>query len=101
MTGWILALAARQAAPEAIHETELIFPVNEKHNHASSIVVCPDGDLLACWFHGTGERNSDDVLVQGARKRKGADSWSEPFLMTDTPNLPDCNPVMFIDPQGT
>lgn len=101
MTGWILALAASLAAPEALHETELIFPFNEKHNHASSIVVCPNGDLLACWFHGTGERNSDDVLVQGARKRKGADSWSEPFLMTDTPNLPDCNPVMFIDPQGT
>ncbi len=57
--------------------------------------------MLACWFHGSGERNADDVMVQGARKRKGEESWSEPFVMADTPDLPDCNPVLFIDPRGT
>ncbi|MFV2070637.1 MAG: exo-alpha-sialidase, partial [Pirellulales bacterium] len=29
--------------------------------------------------------------------RKGAHAWSRPFLMADTPELPDCNPVLFID----
>lgn len=82
-------------------ESELIFPMDPKHNHGSSIVQTPEGDLIACWFHGSGERNSDDVLVQGARKRAGADTWSEPFLMADTPDLPDCNPVLFMDPRGT
>jgi predicted neuraminidase len=82
-------------------EDELIFPMNPKHNHGSSIVETPEGDLLACWFHGSGERNSDDVLVQGARKRKGDLAWSAPFVMADTPNLPDCNPVLFMDPRGT
>lgn len=82
-------------------ESELIFPMDPKHNHGSSIIETPEGDLIACWFHGSGERNSDDVLVQGARKRAGSDTWSEPFLMADTPDLPDCNPVLFMDPRGT
>ncbi len=89
------------AAAEPVHDAELIFPANPKHNHGSSIVETPEGDLLACWFHGSGERKEDDVLIQGARKRKGETAWSEPFLMADTPNLPDCNPVLFVDPRGT
>ena len=82
-------------------DSELIFPMDPKHNHGSSIIETPSGDLLACWFHGSGERNSDDVLIQGARKRKGESTWSAPFLMADTPELPDCNPVLFMDPRGT
>ena len=30
-----------------------IFPLQGKHVHSSSIVECPNGDLLACWFHGS------------------------------------------------
>lgn len=97
LTSLIIAAAFAQAP---LHQAENIFPPNPKHNHGSSIVEAPNGDLLACWFHGSGERKEDDVLIQGARKRKGADAWSEPFLMADTPNYPDCNPVLFIDPRG-
>lgn len=89
------------AAAAPFYTSELIFLPNPQHNHGSSIVETPQGDLLACWFHGSGERKSDDVLVQGARRRKDANEWSEPFVMADTPNLPDCNPVLFIDPRGT
>lgn len=85
------------AAP--IYTESLIFPLQEKHVHSSSVVECPNGDLLACWFHGSGERQSLDVLVQGARLKKGAAAWSPVFLMADTPNLPDCNPVLYIDAQ--
>ena len=63
------------------------------------MVQCPNGDLLACWYHGSGERRANDVLVQGARWSRSSGTWSEPFLMADTPGLPDCNPVMFIDRQ--
>jgi len=80
-------------------ETEYIFPLQSKHVHSSSIVACPNGDLLACWFHGSGERTANDVAVQGARKKAGATAWDPVFLMADTPDLPDCNPVLFIDPQ--
>ncbi len=81
----------------ATMEGAFIFPPNELHNHSSSIVETADGDLIAVWFHGTGERWADDVLVQGARKRAGTTTWSEPFIMANTPDIPDCNPVLFID----
>ena len=74
-----------------------IFPPQEKHVHSSSIVECPNGDLLVAWFHGSGERTANDVAIQGARKKAGADAWSPVFLMADTQDLPDCNPVLFID----
>jgi predicted neuraminidase len=101
LTVVIALLTFNAAAAEPLHESELIFPVDPKHNHGSSIVETSQGDLLACWFHGSGERSSDDVLIQGARKRKGASTWSEPYLMADSQDLPDCNPVLFIDPRGT
>jgi len=77
-----------------------IFPPGAKHSHSSSIVQCPNGDLLACWFHGSGERTADDVFVQGARLKKGAKHWGPVFEMADTPGFPDCNPILYIDPKG-
>jgi len=59
-------------------------------------VECPNGDILACWFHGSGERTANDVVVQGARLKKDANTWSPGFIMADTPGLPDCNSVLFI-----
>ncbi|MBD3265967.1 neuraminidase (sialidase)-like protein [bacterium] len=87
-------------AEEPFYDSSLIFPLESWHNHGSSLVQCPDGSLLACWFHGSGERKADDVKILGARKAKGAKSWSEPFLMADTPSFPDCNPVLFVDPDN-
>jgi predicted neuraminidase len=80
-------------------ESELVFPLEHWHNHASMIVEAPNGDLLVCWFHGSGERTADDVVIRGARLRKGAKAWSEPFLLADTPGYPDTNATMFIDPR--
>jgi predicted neuraminidase len=80
-------------------DERLIFPLQNKHVHSSSIVELPNGDFLACWFYGSGERSSDDVQVQGARLRKGSDTWGPVFTMADTPDIPDCNPVLFLDNQ--
>ena len=74
-----------------------IFPLQSKHVHSSSIVELVDGDLLACWYHGSGERRANDVVIQGAVKREGSTNWGSVFLMADTPRLPDCNPVLFVD----
>src|SRR5260221_420785 len=92
------AAAADRAAP--FLKSEIIFPLERWHNHASCIVEAPNGDLLVCWFHGSGERTADDVKIEGARKRKGAAAWSPRFTMADTPGYPDTNCAMFIDPQG-
>ena len=81
-------------APE--YEAEFLFPLESWHNHGSCIVECPDGTLLTCWFHGSGERKSDDVAIFGARKKPGG-QWSKPFVMADTPEFPDTNCCMIID----
>ena len=78
-------------------QSRAIFPAQEKHVHSSSLVELPNGDLFAVWFHGSGERTADDVVIQGARLPHGAQAWSEVFLAADTPELPDCNPVVFLD----
>jgi len=79
--------------------SELVFPLHDQHNHAPGIVECPNGDLLVSWYRGSGERRADDVAVYGARLRKGERQWSEPFLMADHPEFPDCNTCMMIDSQ--
>lgn len=88
-----------QTKDAPFHTAELIFPLEHWHNHASMIVEAPNGDLLVCWFHGSGERQADDVKVEGARLKKGAKAWSPRFTLADTPGYPDTNCTMFIDPQ--
>lgn len=98
----LLALAtftSGKATERPSLEAELILPLEHLHNHGSCIVECPNGDLLVCWYRGSGERWADDVAILGARKRKGTRTWSKPFVMADTPGYPDTNPAMFIDPQ--
>jgi hypothetical protein len=93
----ILAITRALAADSPQFSAELIFPLHPKHNHASSIVECPNGDLLVSWYRGSGERQADDVAVYGARRRSGQTNWSEPFRDGDTPGFPDGNTAMFID----
>src|SRR5262245_47140312 len=95
----LVAVGQTRAADTPLYESELVFPPEYLHNHASCIVECPNGDLLVCWYNGSGERSADDVKVEGARKRKGEKTWSQRFLLADTPGFPDTNPCMFIDPK--
>jgi predicted neuraminidase len=92
-----LLLPASGVAAAAELRSELIFPLRGEHNHAPGIVECPNGDLLASWYRGSGERQADDVAVFGARLRKGESTWSEAFLLADTPGFPDGNTVLWID----
>ena len=89
------------AGPDApLHESELIFPPEPFHNHSSSIVETPGGDLITCWFHGVGERKDDTLVISGSRKKAGQNKWTAPFLMADNKNLPDQNCTLFIDPEN-
>ncbi|MEI8112468.1 MAG: sialidase family protein [Bacteroidia bacterium] len=92
--------AQSRNAKNAIVSEEIIFPGQSEHTHGSSIVSLPNGDLLAAWFQGSGERNADDVRVMGARLKKGQKSWTPTFLMADTKGIPDCNPVLFLNRNG-
>jgi len=77
--------------------SNFIFPLQELHVHSSSMIELPGGELLVCWFEGSGERKANDVLIKGARLKKGTAQWSRPFIMADIPGHPDCNPVLFMD----
>ena len=60
-----LALAGESFFVQPVEEridAELVFPLEHWHNHASMVVEAPNGDLLVCWFHGSGERTADDVV---------------------------------------
>ena len=88
---------ASNFAKEPMLQTELLFPMEHWHNHSSSIVELPNGDLMATWFHGSGERTADDVVIMGARKPRSTGVWTKPFLLADSPNFPDTNPVLYVD----
>ena len=95
----LCAIGSSLPAEDEAAPGQLIFPLEKWHNHGSCIVECPNGDMLVCWFHGSGERRSDDVEILGARWRKETGKWSKPFPMADTPEFPDTNCCMIIDPQ--
>ena len=92
--------AQSDKAQKFIVSEVLIFPPQNQHAHGSSLVLLPNGDQLAAWFQGSGERKSDDVRILGSRLKKGAKSWTAPFLMADTKNIPDCNSVLFMNNQN-
>jgi predicted neuraminidase len=100
LTFCMAAIGSALAAETPFLTGELIFPLEHWHNHGSCIVEAPSGDLIVCWFHGSGERTADDVKIEGARLRQGAKAWSPRFTMADTPAYPDTNCAMFIDPMG-
>ncbi|MEM1135178.1 MAG: exo-alpha-sialidase [Bacteroidota bacterium] len=78
-------------------QTQSIFPLQNEHVHGATVVELPNGNVLAAWFQGSGERWADDVKIMGARLTKGDTLWSESFLMADKPDFPDINPMMFLD----
>jgi predicted neuraminidase len=104
--GWAAVMAgggatgAARAAEAAFLRGEFVAPFENLHNHGSCVVELPNGDLIVCWFRGSGERTADDCAIVGARLAKGATRWSERFTMADTPGFPDTNCCMFVDPRG-
>jgi predicted neuraminidase len=97
----LLVLASIARAEQPVFERGPIFPANPKHNHASSVVETGDGRLLAAWYSGGGEREADDVVIEGAWLEKGKSAWGPKFVMADTPGYPDCNPALFAAPDGS
>lgn len=65
--------------------------------HASTLVVLPDGDVLAAWFGGSRE-GAPDVAIWTARRTDGG--WSAPVKVADEEGLPHWNPVLYLRPDG-
>ncbi len=97
----LLTFTSSLNAADPFHVTSVLFPHENKHNHASCIVELSNGDLLTAWYTGTGERKSDDVRIVGSRLKHGEKTWSPRFELADTIGYPDCNPALFAGPDGS
>ena len=60
--------------------------------HASTIIETDNGDFLTAWFGGTDERD-DDVDIWMSRYNAG--KWTEMRAMTNFPEIPTWNPVLY------
>ncbi|WP_173224492.1 exo-alpha-sialidase [Paenibacillus alba] len=92
------AVSADAAELQGITKRD-IFDWDKEHNHGPSMVELNDGSLLSVWFRGEGERDADTTRLMGARSKDGGKTWTEPFLVYDTYDFPDINPVLFVDSQ--
>jgi len=68
-------------------------PIFSKHNHFTACCVCPNGDVLACWY--TTKSESGRELAQAAsRLPAGSDRWQPASLFFDVPDVNDHAPVL-------
>ena len=82
--------------------SDVLAPVQDNgdlgdHLHGSTIVQFADGELMAAWFQGNGERDATTTRIMAARKPAGSEAWGEPFVLADTPRMADINPALFVD----
>jgi len=83
----------------AYFQKELIFEPTPSlpSAHASTIVELPDRDMLCVWYSGKAE-GAKDVAEWASRFERSTGKWSEPYLLVDTPDKPEGNPVLFVAP---
>jgi hypothetical protein len=63
-------------------------PIFAGHNHCPAIVECPNGDLLAIWYTGIGERERN-MAVCASRLVWGTDNWQPTSTFWDPPDRND------------
>jgi hypothetical protein len=87
-------------ANEPYYQSEFLFRLEKSHNHGSSSVELPNGDLLVAWYRGSGEHEANDVRIMGARKVSWWQILERSLCYGRLRRIfPDANPVIFIDGQ--
>ncbi len=74
------------------HEFVVADPAPFENCHASTLVVFPNGEVLAAWFAGTREGHTD-VDIWYARKT--VSGWSKAEVLVGEEGIPCWNPVLF------
>lgn len=76
-----------------------LIPTDRRSNHAPSILALSGGGVLAAWFAGSDEGNSDiDILVSHFDKSTGG--WTASAAVTHDEIRSDQNPGLFLTPDG-
>lgn len=81
---------------DIIESKKFVFEPQNEHVHSSTLVELPSGDLLCAWFQGSGERTADDARIMASKYLSRDKEWQEPYILAETPGVPDCNPVLFL-----
>lgn len=68
-------------------------PEADCNHHGSSVIVQPDGTVLATWYHGKGEKSKDSRLLW-AKKPKGG-PWQPWAVLFDDPGRAEGNPTIW------
>ncbi len=71
-------------------------PIFSAHNHFSAVCVCPNGDVLACWYTCVSE-SGRELSQACSRLRVGADKWDDACLFFSVPDVNSHAPVLFCD----
>ena len=74
-------------------------PIFAGHNHCPAIVECPNGDLLAIWYTGIGERERN-MAVCASRLVYGTDHWQPASPFWDPPDRNDTALSLWYDGKG-
>jgi predicted neuraminidase len=69
------------------------------YKHPASITQLANGDLYLAYYGGSGEYE-DDTAVFGSRLPVGANDWTAPVVIADTPDRGEGNPVVWQAPDG-
>lgn len=77
-----------------------MLPSDYPQNHASNLLILPNGDVLCTWFAGTQEGVAD-ISILCSRLRKGSDVWEPAVKLSNDPERSEQNPVLFLDPDNT
>lgn len=111
MSGLIACVLATSALPVALPEIQSTSPdivitrvfgpetPGGLYKHPAAITELDNGDLYLAFYGGTGEYG-DDTKVFGARLAKGAEQFTEPVVIADTPFRSEGNPVLWQGPDG-
>ena len=86
----------------AFFESDFVCTPTPRHPscHCSSIVELAGGELLCCWYAGSGEAKRD-VQILTARKPAGAAAWEPPTVaVDDDPEKPMGNCILWADGKG-
>ncbi|MEI6500293.1 MAG: sialidase family protein [Armatimonadota bacterium] len=83
---------------ESTPQTQLVFKQfpGRPSSHCATLTELSDGRVLAVWYAGSREGASDVALLAAAYDG----TWSEPWVLLDTPGLPDGNPTLWTAPDG-
>lgn len=69
-------------------------------NHAASVVVLPDGRLLAAWFSGPFEASVHQVILASYSADQGK-TWTPAHVFQDFPRTSDFDPAFIADGKRT